>query len=59
MFHKMEKTTDFVQSIPGLQACDEEDVETWMTCDAEDCGNQRLNDDETDFNERRIRPCLR
>ncbi|PRD33613.1 UNVERIFIED_CONTAM: hypothetical protein NCL1_17140 [Trichonephila clavipes] len=26
--------------------CDEEDVETWMTCDAEDCGFQMLNDDD-------------
>ncbi|GFW44570.1 hypothetical protein TNCV_4481161 [Trichonephila clavipes] len=23
-----------------------EDVETWMSCDAEDCGFQMLNDDE-------------
>ncbi|GFW52808.1 ATP-binding cassette sub-family G member 8 [Trichonephila clavipes] len=27
--------TDFVQSIPGFQEC-EEDLETWMACDAED-----------------------
>ncbi|GFU45165.1 hypothetical protein TNCV_4236071 [Trichonephila clavipes] len=37
--------TDFVQSIPGFQECDE-DVEIWMTCDAEDCRFQMLNDDE-------------
>ncbi|GFX33739.1 uncharacterized protein TNCV_3961481 [Trichonephila clavipes] len=35
-----EEITDFVQSIPGFQECDEEDVETWMTRDAEDCGFQ-------------------
>ncbi|GFS51706.1 uncharacterized protein TNCV_613851 [Trichonephila clavipes] len=38
--------TDFVQSIPGFHGCDEEDVETWMACDAEDCGFQMLNDEE-------------
>ncbi|GFS47422.1 hypothetical protein TNCV_4863391 [Trichonephila clavipes] len=37
------KITDFFQSIPGFQECDEEDVETWMACD---CGFQMLNDDE-------------
>ncbi|GFY30912.1 hypothetical protein TNCV_3120721 [Trichonephila clavipes] len=26
--------------------CDGEDAETWMACDAEDCGFQMLNDDE-------------
>ncbi|GFU40089.1 uncharacterized protein TNCV_4692891 [Trichonephila clavipes] len=41
-----EEIIDFVQSIPGFQKCDEEDVETWMACDAEDCGFQMLNDDE-------------
>ncbi|PRD35601.1 UNVERIFIED_CONTAM: hypothetical protein NCL1_11077 [Trichonephila clavipes] len=41
-----EEITDFVQSIPGFRECDEEDVETWMACDAEDCGFQMLNDDE-------------
>ncbi|GFV19114.1 uncharacterized protein TNCV_3223321 [Trichonephila clavipes] len=41
-----EEITDFVQSIRGFQECDEEDVETWMACDAEDCGFQMLNDDE-------------
>ncbi|GFT26739.1 hypothetical protein TNCV_3709361 [Trichonephila clavipes] len=30
----------------GFQECDEEDVETWMEWDAEDCGFQTLNDDE-------------
>ncbi|GFW04153.1 uncharacterized protein TNCV_2669181 [Trichonephila clavipes] len=30
----------------GFQECDEEDVETWMACDAEDCGFQILNDNE-------------
>ncbi|GFY30846.1 uncharacterized protein TNCV_3120061 [Trichonephila clavipes] len=38
--------TNFVQSIPEFQECEEEDVETWMACDAEDCGFQMLNDDE-------------
>ncbi|GFU37576.1 uncharacterized protein TNCV_4274961 [Trichonephila clavipes] len=38
--------TDFVQSIPGFQECNAEDVETWMACDAEDCGFQMLNNDE-------------
>ncbi|GFT05079.1 hypothetical protein TNCV_531291 [Trichonephila clavipes] len=41
-----EEITDFVQVIPEFQECDEEEVETWMTCDAEDCGFQMLNDDE-------------
>ncbi|GFT12737.1 hypothetical protein TNCV_5094871 [Trichonephila clavipes] len=36
------------------QDCDEEDVETCMTCDAEDCGSQMLNDDETVL--RRVQP---
>ncbi|GFW62967.1 protein GVQW3 [Trichonephila clavipes] len=40
-----EEITDFVQSIPGFQQCDE-DVETWKSCEAEDCGFQKLNDDE-------------
>ncbi|GFV32129.1 uncharacterized protein TNCV_1674181 [Trichonephila clavipes] len=40
-----EEITQFVQSTPGFQACDE-DVEIWMACDAEDCGFQMLNDDE-------------
>ncbi|GFW91437.1 uncharacterized protein TNCV_3376031 [Trichonephila clavipes] len=40
-----EEITDFVQSIPGFQECDE-DIEIWMACDAEDCGFQMLNDDE-------------
>ncbi|GFW74723.1 uncharacterized protein TNCV_962981 [Trichonephila clavipes] len=35
----------FVLSILGFQECNE-DVETWMACDAEDCGFQMLNDDE-------------
>ncbi|GFW20060.1 hypothetical protein TNCV_867661 [Trichonephila clavipes] len=34
------------QSILGVPECAEEDGETWMTCDAEDCGFQMLNDDE-------------
>ncbi|GFT47330.1 HTH_Tnp_Tc3_2 domain-containing protein [Trichonephila clavipes] len=42
----MEEISDFVQSIPRVQECDEEDVETWMACDAEYCGFQMLNDDE-------------
>ncbi|GFW96909.1 uncharacterized protein TNCV_2160441 [Trichonephila clavipes] len=41
-----EEITDFVQPILGFQECDEEDVETWKACDAEDCGFQMLNDDE-------------
>ncbi|GFX76254.1 uncharacterized protein TNCV_4036551 [Trichonephila clavipes] len=40
-----EDITDFVQSILGFQECDEV-VETWMACDAKDCGFQMLNDDE-------------
>ncbi|GFV03716.1 uncharacterized protein TNCV_1876641 [Trichonephila clavipes] len=40
-----EGDTNFFQSIPGFQECDEEDVETWMACDTEDCGFQMLNDD--------------
>ncbi|GFU75644.1 uncharacterized protein TNCV_2863581 [Trichonephila clavipes] len=30
-----EEITDFVQSIPGFQECDEEDVETWMAFEAD------------------------
>ncbi|GFW10890.1 uncharacterized protein TNCV_4458651 [Trichonephila clavipes] len=41
-----EEITEFVQSIPGFQECDEEDVEIWMACDAEDYGYQMLNDDQ-------------
>ncbi|GFV65042.1 uncharacterized protein TNCV_4670731 [Trichonephila clavipes] len=41
-----EEITEFVQSIPRFQECDEEDVETWIECDAEDCGFQIKNDDE-------------
>ncbi|GFV90752.1 uncharacterized protein TNCV_2323211 [Trichonephila clavipes] len=37
---------DFVQSTPGFQECDEEDVETWMACDVEDYGFQMLNNDD-------------
>ncbi|GFV82259.1 uncharacterized protein TNCV_2791571 [Trichonephila clavipes] len=40
----MEEITYSVQSIPLFQECDEEDVETWMACNAEDCGFQMLND---------------
>ncbi|GFV37504.1 hypothetical protein TNCV_4968461 [Trichonephila clavipes] len=36
-----EEITDFVQSIPGFQECDKEDVETWMACDAEDFLNAK------------------
>ncbi|GFX44251.1 uncharacterized protein TNCV_4376391 [Trichonephila clavipes] len=42
----MKEITDFVQSIPGFQEHDEEDVETWMACVAEDCGFQMLTNDE-------------
>ncbi|GFW37366.1 uncharacterized protein TNCV_859731 [Trichonephila clavipes] len=45
-FNDDHRVTDFVQSIPGFQECDEEDAEAWMACDAEDCGFQMLNDDE-------------
>ncbi|GFT06159.1 uncharacterized protein TNCV_1595641 [Trichonephila clavipes] len=38
-----EEITDFVQSIPVFQECDE-DIETWMVSNAEDCGFQMLND---------------
>ncbi|GFT24125.1 hypothetical protein TNCV_2063751 [Trichonephila clavipes] len=41
-----EEITDFVQSIPGFQKCDEEVVETWMVYDAENCGFQMVNDEE-------------
>ncbi|GFU32456.1 uncharacterized protein TNCV_3720791 [Trichonephila clavipes] len=41
-----EEIIDFVQSIPGFQECDEDDVGTWMVCDAENCGFQLLSDDE-------------
>ncbi|GFV54408.1 uncharacterized protein TNCV_57591 [Trichonephila clavipes] len=34
--------------VVGFQEGDEEDVETWMACDAEDCGFQMLNDDEVE-----------
>ncbi|GFW62601.1 histone-lysine N-methyltransferase SETMAR [Trichonephila clavipes] len=54
--------SDFDQSIPGFQECDEEDVETWMACDAEDCGFRMLNVDERerdcDFRARSIRLCI-
>ncbi|GFV36971.1 hypothetical protein TNCV_4545591 [Trichonephila clavipes] len=40
-----EEIIDCVQLIPGFQECDE-DVETWMAYDAEDCGFKILNDDE-------------
>ncbi|GFX07863.1 hypothetical protein TNCV_4161321 [Trichonephila clavipes] len=30
----------------GFQECDEEDVEPWMVCDAEECGFLKLKDDE-------------
>ncbi|GFU17547.1 uncharacterized protein TNCV_617011 [Trichonephila clavipes] len=43
--------TDYFQSIPGFQECNEEDVETWIACDAEDCGFQMLNDDEIAISE--------
>ncbi|GFU68459.1 hypothetical protein TNCV_3869511 [Trichonephila clavipes] len=45
--------TDFVQSIPGFQECDEE-VEILMACVAEDCGFQMLNDDEIVTSEQEI-----
>ncbi|GFU84872.1 hypothetical protein TNCV_2128131 [Trichonephila clavipes] len=41
-----EEITFFVQSIPEIQECDKEDVESWMACNGEDCGFQILNDDE-------------
>ncbi|GFV91636.1 uncharacterized protein TNCV_4762011 [Trichonephila clavipes] len=40
-----EQITNFVQSILRFQECDE-DVETWMACDAENCGFQMINDDD-------------
>ncbi|PRD26580.1 UNVERIFIED_CONTAM: hypothetical protein NCL1_37741 [Trichonephila clavipes] len=33
-------------TIVSREESDEEDVETWMACDAEDFGFQMLNDDE-------------
>ncbi|GFX50589.1 hypothetical protein TNCV_2721761 [Trichonephila clavipes] len=44
VYHR-EEIADFVQSILRFQECDE-DVESWMACDAEDLGFQMLNDDE-------------
>ncbi|PRD25360.1 UNVERIFIED_CONTAM: hypothetical protein NCL1_41152 [Trichonephila clavipes] len=49
-----QQTIDFIfewqwlvsDQISLSQECDEADVETWMACDAEDCGFQTLNDDE-------------
>ncbi|GFV54329.1 uncharacterized protein TNCV_4366041 [Trichonephila clavipes] len=35
-----------LNTIPRFQESDEENVETWMACDAEHCGFQMLNDDE-------------
>ncbi|GFS77522.1 histone-lysine N-methyltransferase SETMAR [Trichonephila clavipes] len=40
--YNWKEITDFVQSIPGFQERDEV-VETWMACDAVDCGFQMLN----------------
>ncbi|PRD24963.1 UNVERIFIED_CONTAM: hypothetical protein NCL1_42279 [Trichonephila clavipes] len=40
-----EEIIHFVQLILGFQECDQEDVETWMACDSEDCGFQMQNDD--------------
>ncbi|GFT12632.1 uncharacterized protein TNCV_5094091 [Trichonephila clavipes] len=37
--------TDFIQSILEFQECDEEDVETWMAYEADDCEFQMLHDD--------------
>ncbi|GFX96984.1 uncharacterized protein TNCV_1997161 [Trichonephila clavipes] len=36
--------SDYVRQRQNLK-CDEEGVETWMACVAEDCGFQMLNDD--------------
>ncbi|GFV81775.1 uncharacterized protein TNCV_1056641 [Trichonephila clavipes] len=36
----------FLSTTTSIPGCDKEDVETWMACDAEDCGFQMLNDDE-------------
>ncbi|GFU80060.1 hypothetical protein TNCV_579401 [Trichonephila clavipes] len=41
-YHKKE-ITDFVQSISEFQECDEENIETWMACDAENCRFKMLN----------------
>ncbi|GFY00609.1 uncharacterized protein TNCV_2140041 [Trichonephila clavipes] len=38
------------EEIPGFQECNE-DVETWMACNAEDCGFQMLHDDENNNSE--------
>ncbi|GFV88166.1 uncharacterized protein TNCV_3243151 [Trichonephila clavipes] len=43
--HRMQ-ITPFVPSSPEFQERDEEDVETWMSSDAEDCGFQMLNSNE-------------
>ncbi|GFU66438.1 uncharacterized protein TNCV_3806811 [Trichonephila clavipes] len=42
---KLGGSADFKGSTE-FQECDEEDVETWMACEAEVCGFQLLNDDE-------------
>ncbi|GFX35513.1 putative transposable element [Trichonephila clavipes] len=39
-----EEIIDFVQS--RFQECKKEGVETWMSCDAKDCGFQMLNENE-------------
>ncbi|GFX90029.1 uncharacterized protein TNCV_887271 [Trichonephila clavipes] len=45
VYDHREEITDFVKSIPGFREWDEEDVEIWMACDAEDYGFQMLYDD--------------
>ncbi|GFT29481.1 hypothetical protein TNCV_2116801 [Trichonephila clavipes] len=40
------RQSDLPCYVKGFQEWDEEDVETWMICDAEDYGFQMLNDDE-------------
>ncbi|PRD30391.1 UNVERIFIED_CONTAM: hypothetical protein NCL1_26548 [Trichonephila clavipes] len=46
LYSNHKEITDFVQSIPRFPECDEAHVETWMACNAEDCGFQTLNYDE-------------
>ncbi|GBO24040.1 hypothetical protein AVEN_11101-1 [Araneus ventricosus] len=35
-----------LKQIPGCRSCEEDDVSSWLECDADDAGFQLLNDDE-------------
>ncbi|GFX46980.1 uncharacterized protein TNCV_316031 [Trichonephila clavipes] len=43
---QMVNATPSCSRVLGFQKCDEETVETWIACDAEDSGFQMVNDDE-------------